>query len=120
MKSVKGVSKTMVGIGALVLVAGIAGCALFMGETLKSAQIQASSAKAIRVDGKPVLLEKLVSTLKSMGAGRNTLITVEVAQDAPSATAKLVSDTLIHGGFPKVVIAKRRPPTVSVAPVKPR
>ena len=108
-----------IALGAVLALAGAAvGCAIFMGETLKSLDLEAASVNAIKVEGKTVALTGLVAAVKSAGAGKSTLITVNVAADAPRATGKLIRDVLTQNNFPKVILAQHHTPTVSVAPVQ--
>ncbi|MDI6775259.1 MAG: hypothetical protein QME60_07715 [Verrucomicrobiota bacterium] len=101
----------------LALVAGAAGCAVFVGETRKSLDIKAAGANAIKVEDRTVAVADLAAAVKSAGADKNTLITVRITADVPVATGMLIRDTLVRKGFPKVVIAQHRLPCVSVAPL---
>jgi biopolymer transport protein ExbD len=111
-------SKKIAILAGLALVIGAAGCALFMAEDRKSIEVHAASSNVLTVEGKTVAMKDLVSTLKSAGAGPNTLVTVDIAQDAPSATVTMVRDTLKRGGFPKMLIKKPRAPSATVGPVR--
>jgi len=74
-----------------------------------------NQAGALAVQGRPATLETLPKLVKSEGGSRNTWIVVATEEGVSAQTIALVKDRLLQSGYPKVMLAVARPPSIQVA-----
>lgn len=91
---------TFIAAGAFFL---ISGCAT----TPRSAiDVAISPTGVVSVESKPVTLSRLPAELKNQGATRRTAIYVSVPLDSSPAEMKTLSETLVAGGYPRIMFTK--------------
>ena len=63
---------------------------------------------SVVLDGSTVSLNRLPQALKSRGATSRTAIKVVVPENVSSEMVKDISETLVSGGYPRIIFSKPR------------
>jgi hypothetical protein len=82
------------------------GCASMGGDGLSVAKVTINDAGTVYLGEERVLLAKLPKELKAYGARRATAIEVEVPASTSPAYLRQITETLVAGGYPRIIFTK--------------
>jgi len=109
--------KLLTNIFIMLLVATtVTSCASSGSKGSRTAYVEVNSAGTIRIDGKPVSIDRIGPTLKRKGFGLKSPVNVHVPNDISPRILKAITISLTNNGLHRVLFVK---PKQSVADVMP-
>ncbi|MBN1558014.1 MAG: hypothetical protein JW951_07700 [Lentisphaerae bacterium] len=81
-------------------------CRMTHGGSREAIDITMHAGGALAVEGRPADYRDLVKTIRSLGAGPNTRVVIEIPVDARPENIQELSRALARGGFHKLLFRK--------------
>jgi hypothetical protein len=100
---------------ALMIAIAFTSCASSRGKSTRTAHVQVRSSGMIRVNGKPVSIDRIGPTLKRKGVGRLSPVNIHVPKDISPRILKAITISLTNNGFHRVLFVKPKQAVADVA-----